>query len=322
MILEIRNLVKEFKNGLRANDDISISIELGEVFGLLGPNGAGKTTLVNQIIALLKPTSGELILDGVDIIKNPAFAREVCSVQPQGSVPIDGFTPTQAIELVGHLRSKNRFAVKKRTRALIEALELGKWANKPGAQLSGGVRRLVSYSMATVAPGKIVILDEPTNDVDPLRRRLLWKEIRSVADAGTAVLLITHNVLEAERVVDKLAVIDKGKVIASGTPASLKETLTSKLLLDIKLEPGVLAPKVPDFVTSTIVGRRLKASVENGSVTRAIEWAHELQRKKIAEEFSIAPASLEDVYVRMVSRTGVSEDNETENDTSTQAQGV
>lgn len=91
-----------------------------------------------------------------------------------------------------------------------------------GAVALRGIRRLVGYCMAAVAPGKIVILDEPTNDVDPLRRRLLWREIRSPADSGTAVLLITHNVLEAERAVDALAIIDKGRVVGTGTPSSLK----------------------------------------------------------------------------------------------------
>src|SRR5205085_4301588 len=104
--------------------------------------------------------------------------------------------------------------------------------------LSGGVPRLTPFCLAAVVPGRVVILDEPTNDVDPLRRKLLWAQVRALADAGSAVLLVTHNVLEAERCVDRLAIIDHGRVAATGTPATLKGELGAPLRLELVLEPG------------------------------------------------------------------------------------
>jgi ABC-2 type transport system ATP-binding protein len=220
MLLEINNVTKVYKRKVKANDNISLSLAEGEVFGLLGPNGAGKTTLVNQIIGLTKPTSGGITLNGVDIIANPGYARENCSFQAQTQVPISGLNTLQAIELVGRIRGGKGADVHRRAMELIEKLELGEWQKTMGVVISGGVRRLVAFCMAAVTPGKVVILDEPTNDIDPLRRRILWNEVHELASKGSAVLLVTHNVLEAEKVVDRLAIVDRGRVMGMGTPAS------------------------------------------------------------------------------------------------------
>src|SRR2546421_74762 len=117
-------------------------------------------------------------------------------------------------------------------------MELGRrrWCRRCWA--SCGVPRFVAFCMAAVVPGRVVILDEPTNDVDPLRRKLLWQQVRALADGGSAVVLVTHNVLEAERCVDRLAIVDHGRVLATGTPAALKADLGAPLRLEVVLEPG------------------------------------------------------------------------------------
>jgi ABC-2 type transport system ATP-binding protein len=303
-ILKIEHLSKEYRRGVRANDDISLSVEAGEVFGLLGPNGAGKTTLVNQVIGLVAPTSGKISIAGVDVVANPDYARQACSFQPQSQVPIEGVTPLQAIELVGRLRGGQKERVRQRARQLIGALEIGEWAGKSGEYLSGGVRRLTAFCMAAVVPGQLVILDEPTNDIDPLRRRLLWREVRNLADMGSAVLLVTHNVLEAERSVDRLAIIDHGRVVGSGTAASLKGYENGYLRLELIIEPTAAPPDPPPFLSqSVIVGQRLIGRVETSFLDRAVDWAQHLQRMGMVEEFSIGPTTLEDAYVRLVGRT-------------------
>ena len=197
MLLEIENLTKVYRTGVRANDGIDLSIESGEVFGLLGHNGAGKTTLVNQVVGLLKPTSGSIRIDGSDLVADPGLARRLCSFQAQSQVPIDGLTPRQAIDLLGQLRGASEADVRHRRARLVDGLELGEWLDVDAARLSGGVKRLVAFAMAAVTPGRLVMLDEPTNDVDPVRRRLLWQQVRELADHGSAVLLVTHNVVEA-----------------------------------------------------------------------------------------------------------------------------
>jgi ABC-2 type transport system ATP-binding protein len=309
MLLEVDGVTKVYKKGVKANDDISIAVDEGQVFGLLGPNGAGKTTLVSQILGLAVPTSGRITIAGTDVVAKPAFARESCSYQPQSSVPIDGLTPMQAIELAGRLRGGDRSAVRTRAQELIDALALGEWERK-AIPLSGGVMRLVSFCMAVVVPGRVVILDEPTNDVDPLRRKMLWQQVRDVADAGSAVLLVTHNVLEAERCVDSLAIIDGGRVVGSGTPAAMKSDTANMLLLELVLEPGYAQPKMPRFVRRpALAGRRLIGEVSGTSLPKAVAWATDMRKQGVVEEFSIGPATLEDVYVRHVTSTnGTSHD--------------
>jgi ABC-2 type transport system ATP-binding protein len=301
MLLEIEKLSKVFRGGIKANDEISLSVKAGEIFGLIGPNGAGKTTLVSQIVGIARPTSGKIRIDGVDVAAKPGYVQQVCSFQAQTQVPISGLTAMQAIELVGLIRGGKKVQVRQRAKELVHRLEIDDSANKMGATFSGGMRRLVAFCMAAVVPGRIVILDEPTNDVDPLRRRLLWREVQSLSEMGSAVLLVTHNVLEAERAVNRLAIIDKGKLVVTGTPASLKEHDGEYMRLVVILEPGLESPPAPDFLPhSFTVNRRLVVRVEDVNIPRAIEWARELREKGIAEEFSLEPTSLEDVYMRAV----------------------
>jgi ABC-2 type transport system ATP-binding protein len=300
VLLEIDHLTKRYRGGVVANDDISLHVDAGEVFGLLGPNGAGKTTLVSQILGMAEPTSGTITIDGVDVVRSPAVARQACSYQPQSSAPVDGLRPREAVSLAGRLRGGNRADVTARTQSLLAAFELDEW-NEMVTPLSGGVSRLVSFCMAAVVPGRIVILDEPTNDVDPLRRKLMWQLVRALADDGAAVVLVTHNVLEAERCVDRLAIIDGGRVVAQGTPASLKADLGGNLRLEVFLEPGVEGPTVTPFGAPAIAGRRLFVDVDIPDAGAAVAWAQGLVADGRAAEFTLGPASLEDVYVRRVS---------------------
>ena len=303
MLLEIDGLAKAYRKGARANDGISLSVEAGEVYGLLGHNGAGKTTLVNQVVGLLKPDAGRIHIGGHDIVADPGCARRACSIQPQATLPIDGLTPRQAIELVGRIRGASAVGVRARRARLVDGLDIGEWLDQDGRRLSGGVKRLVSFAMAAVAPGSLVILDEPTNDVDPVRRRLLWAQVRALGDEGAAVLLVTHNVVEAERSVDRLAILDHGRVIVEGSPAQLKERVADDLRLELVLEPGAEPPAAAPFVLHTVTtGQRVLASVPATAAAEAVGWAYGLKRAGQVEEFSLAPATLEDVYVELVGR--------------------
>ncbi|MBN2241012.1 MAG: ATP-binding cassette domain-containing protein [Dehalococcoidales bacterium] len=304
MLLEINNIQKTYRRGkVKANDGITLSVEKGEIFGLLGPNGAGKTTLVKQIIGLAKPDSGSITVNGIDAVASPGYARQICSFQSQSQAPTVGLTPLQAIELVGKIRGGKKADVKKRTRALINSLEMNEWEKTIGLNSTGGVQRLVSFCMAVVVPGDVVILDEPTNDIDPLRRRLLWQEVQGVAETGSAVLLVTHNVLEAERVVNRLAIIDQGKVKGVGTPAELKTGKNNSMRLELILEPSRVIRELPDFLAEPIVtNRRILARVGQESIPEAIERANTYKKDGLIEEYSLSPTTLEDVYINMVGR--------------------
>jgi len=303
LLLDVRDLTKQYRGGVLANDGLSLDVRAGEVFGLLGPNGAGKTTLVAQVLGLLTPTSGQILLDGVDVARHPEAARKACSYQPQGSAPLEGVTPVEAVELTGRLRGGDRATVRRRTSELLTALDLDPWRNRV-VPLSGGVARLVSFCMAAVHPVRLAVLDEPTNDVDPLRRKLLWEQVRALADSGTGVLLVTHNVAEAERCVDRLAIVDHGRVQASGTPAALKAGLGGALRLEMTLEVGRPVPHLPGYLTSAVVaGHRVVTQAALDDAGAAVTWAREAQEAGVIAEFQLSPASLEDVYVRSVGPT-------------------
>jgi ABC-2 type transport system ATP-binding protein len=283
-----------------ANDGLTLQVAPGEVYGLLGPNGAGKSTLVKQIIGLLKPDTGTITLGPHDLVADPDAARQLCSYLPQAQMPINSFRMHEAIEVTGLIRGGPAPAVRARSDALIAALDLEEWRRTYGAKLSGGVKRLVGFAMAAVWPGKVVILDEPTNDVDPRRRRLLWEQVRRIGEQGAAVLLVTHNVLEAEKAVDRLAIIDEGRLIAQGTPSSLKAADRGRMRLHLMLAPGAGTPEMAPFVLEhTRVGNNLMTLVDEAEAAHGIGWAQELMGLGIAEEYALGAATLEDVYIRL-----------------------
>jgi ABC-2 type transport system ATP-binding protein len=297
----VDGLVKSFGT-LAANDGITLRVEPSEVYGLLGPNGAGKSTLVKQTIGLLKPTSGSITLGRFDLVEDPDAARQLCSYLPQAQMPIDAFHLHEAIELAGRIRGGDMTQVRRRTGELIDALDLGEWRNTLGTRLSGGVKRLVGFCMATVSPGHLVILDEPTNDVDPLRRRLLWDEIRTLGANGCAVLLVTHNVLEAEKAVDRLALITGGRLVAEGTPSSLKASDRNQLRLQVMLAPGQETPDLPAWSRSDVrVGNNLVTTIAEADAPAGIAWAAALIDSGVAEEYALGAATLEDAYIRLTS---------------------
>lgn len=304
-VLTVRGLRKRYRGrtGVQANDGIDLDVAAGQVVGLLGHNGAGKTTLVNQVVGLVLPDAGTIRLEGVDAIARPDEARRRTSIQAQANVPITGLTPRRAIELVGRIRGADRAAVRARTGDLLDALDLGPWADTPAEKVSGGIARLTAFAMTVVAPGRLVVLDEPTNDVDPVRRRLLWGQIRALADEGRAVLLVTHNVREAERVVDRLVVLDHGRVVADDTPAGLTAHLQGTLTVEADLSPGAADAgwRWHPAVRAASSGRnREVGTVRAEDAAEVVRWAQGEVAGHRLERYALTPASLEDVYVELV----------------------
>lgn len=302
--LEVRGLTKRFGDVV-ANQDIDLRVAPGEVVGLLGHNGAGKTTLVSQVVGLLRPDAGTIRVGAIDAVQDPASARRLVGLQAQAQAPIEGLTPRTAITLAARLRGLDRRAAKRETQRLAEVLGITPWLDQralpEGSGLSGGVRRLTSFAMAAVAPLPLVILDEPTNDVDPARRRRLWDLVRELGDRGAGVLLVTHNVVEAERVVDQLVILDQGRVVAAGTPAQVRGADDALLRLELTLPPGNgaladLTPPLP-VVRRTEAGRRLLLALPATHAGDAIAWSTSARDAGRIDAYALTPTSLEDVYL-------------------------
>ena len=307
-VLRISELTRRY-GAVLANDDISLRVGAGEIVGLLGHNGAGKSTLVSQVVGLLKPDAGQILLGDTDAVRHPAAARRHVALQPQSQTPIDGLTPRTAIQIAGRLRGLSRRDARRSAEDLAEELDIGPWLDRralpEGAGLSGGIRRLTGFAMAVAAPAPLLILDEPTNDIDPSRRRLLWDALRRRADEGAGALLVTHNVAEAERIVDELVVLDRGRVVASGSPTRLRGTQDSDLRLELQPAPGVEDPSelatAPPVRRRTRTGRRTLLTIAADDAASAVAWATEQRARGLLEGFSLAPVTLEDAYLALAS---------------------
>lgn len=313
-VLTISGLIRRFGSVL-ANDGISLRVRPGEVVGLLGHNGAGKTTLVSQLVGLLRPDAGIIHLGEVDAVNRPAEARRRVALQSQSQAPIDGLTPRSAIEIACRLRGLSTTDARSSAEVLAEELDIGDWIDQralpEGRGLSGGVRRLTSFAMAAAAPTPLLVLDEPTNDVDASRRRLLWDAVRRRADEGAGVLLVTHNVTEAERIVDELVILDRGRVVASGSPAQLRGTQDTDLRLELQLPRAGADPSAelasdsvaPPFGRRMRRGRNIVLTLAEQDASQAVTWANRLRATEQISGYGLAPTTLEDAYLGLTSST-------------------
>lgn len=304
-VIELDHVTKTYKSRGRttvANDDVTLRVNEGEVFGLFGHNGAGKTTIVNQLLGLLSPDSGSIMIAGEDIVKDRNRGRYLCSVQPQSKTPLGELTPRSVTRIMGKLRGASDEEVEKRITELFEQLDITEWADVEGKKLSGGVLRLTGFCMAAVRPGRAVVLDEPTNDVDPVRRRYLWGAIRDLTRDGTAVVLVTHNIREAENAVDEMAILDKGKVLIHGNAQKLKTERAGNLM---KVEAVAIAGDgsftAPSWAESLQVkDAELTLTFNRELASEALRWAAEQHDAKLVGQYALTEITLEDMYIELV----------------------
>lgn len=240
-IIETHKITKQF-NGLKAVDGLSLQVKKGEVFGFLGPNGAGKTTSINMMVGLLKPTSGQVIIDGQDMRK---FDKGSIGVCPQELVLWENLTCKESLKLIGDMYEAPNDVLKQRIEKLLDDLFLTDKANTLVKNLSGGMKRRLNLAMAVVHQPEIVVLDEPSEGLDPQSRRVLWRYIRSLRDdEGKTVILTTHLMDEADRLSDRVAIIDHGKLLRLDTPEDLKREIGEGDILEITLNDSKMNQEV------------------------------------------------------------------------------
>lgn len=229
-MVEVRDLVKVYRGDVRAVDGISFAVREGEFFGFLGPNGAGKTTTIRILATLLKQTSGVAAVAGLDVARHAPEVRRIIGFAMQ-SVGLDNLsTGRENLELIGRLYRLPAGQRRRRIDELLELVNLTEAANKLVGTYSGGMKRRLDLATALLHRPVVLFLDEPTEGLDPQSRSALWDELRAVSAAGTTMFLTTHYMEEADRLCERVAIVDNGRIVVEGSPAELKRNIGSDVV--------------------------------------------------------------------------------------------
>jgi ABC-2 type transport system permease protein len=230
----LRKIYRRSKNNLViANDEVNLEVDRGEIFGLIGPNGAGKTTLLNQIMGLTKPTAGHILVENIDVQARPNAVKEITGYLPQSGQILRYLEIERALTYTGQLRGQPAANAREQAKSLIRELGMETYARRFVNKLSGGMLRMVNFAMALMGEPRLLVLDEPTNEFDPVLRQVFWDKIsRLNRERGVTCLLVTHNLLEAEKVIRRVGILQNGKLIEVGTPGQLKQQFDQKLYLE------------------------------------------------------------------------------------------
>ncbi len=300
----VRDLTRSY-GGTAALRGVDLEVHVGEVFGLLGPNGAGKSTFVRLLVGLLAPDRGQVELLGHDIARHPRLAARAAAYLAQDDTALLDLTARTAVELTARLRGVPAARAREQRDDLIGELGLEATADRPLAKLSGGERRLAGVATVLAGERAVLVLDEPTTGLDPVARRNVWGALDRRRAAGATVVLVTHNVLEAETVLDRVAVFDRGRVIACDTPGRLKAAVSDEVRLDLvwRLDPPLDDSTVAALAKrAQVQGRRwsvrLPAAEARASLGRLTSGA----AFAALDDFTLATPSLEDVYLALGGR--------------------
>ncbi|MCA1711389.1 MAG: ATP-binding cassette domain-containing protein [Actinobacteria bacterium] len=233
----VQDLVKTYGT-TRALDGVSLTVPEGTVLGLLGPNGAGKTTAVRVLTTLLRPDSGSATVAGIDVLADPAAVRRTIGLAGQYAAVDEKLTGAENLRLVGRLYHLPKNAVTVRADELLARFDLAEAADRVVKTYSGGMRRRLDLAAALVNRPRVLFLDEPTTGLDPRSRLGLWEVLEDLVADGTTLLLTTQYLEEADRLADRIVVIDRGKVIAEGTSDSLKDEVGGSVLVVRTADPA------------------------------------------------------------------------------------
>jgi len=279
-------------------DGVDLTVTEGTIFALLGPNGAGKTTIVRILSTLVPLDSGEVQVAGHDVVDDPDGVRASIGVTGQFSAVDDLLTGAENLQLMADLNHLGRRAGKQRVGELLDRFELADAATRPVSTYSGGMRRRLDLAMTLVGSPRVIFLDEPTTGLDPRSRRHMWDDIRDLAAGGVTILLTTQYLDEADELADRIAVLDRGRIVAEGTPDELKRRLPGG---HIRLQFGNLsalraAAALLDGAAPDEEELALRVS-GRGDVASLRRLLAQLDHARIAvEELSIHSPDLDDVF--------------------------
>jgi|ETNmetMinimDraft_15_1059895.scaffolds.fasta_scaffold12935_3 ABC-2 type transport system ATP-binding protein len=309
-LISTHDLVKEFPDGVRAVDGLTIKIKRGEVFGFLGPNGAGKTTSIKMMVGLLKPTSGKTIIDGETIEAGSEVVKEKIGVCPQEITLWDRLTVYENLRLIGDLYETPKEKLNRQIDSLLRELQLEDKRKTRATSLSGGMKRRLNLAMALVHDPEIVVLDEPSPGLDPQSRLVLWDYINTIPKMGDkTVILTTHFMEEADRLCKRVAIIDHGKLLVDDSPEKLKNNLGEGDVVELTLEEmegsEKLAKDLEKMETVSkvhVVGNKIWLNSLN-AVKHLPEIFHQVEiGNKNIVDVKLRKNTLEDVFISLTGR--------------------
>jgi ABC-2 type transport system ATP-binding protein len=312
--IEAIDLVKRFGDHL-AVDGVSFSVPQGTVLGLLGPNGAGKTTTVRMMTTLTEPTGGTARVAGYDVRSEPDLVRRNMGLTGQAATVDELLTGRENIRMIGGLYGIGRRDVKRLGDQLLERFSIDDAADRPVRSYSGGMRRRIDLAVSLIASPPVLFLDEPTTGLDPRSRIDLWDVLRELVSGGTTLLLTTQYLEEADQLADDIVVMDRGRIIAKGTPLQLKQQAGNASLVvtvshaaDLEVARELLE-RAGAEVHVDVGARRLTAGAEGiADMTRVAGW---LQESRIeVDDIGLSRPSLDDVFLSLTGHRA--EDDETE----------
>ena len=304
----VKGLRKSFKN-LTVLDGIDFSVKRGTVLALLGPNGAGKTTTVRILSTLLLPDSGQALINGFDVVKEADEVHSLIGLTGQYAAVDEYLTGKENLHMIGRLYRLSHPDIKRRSQELLELFDLVEASARAVKTYSGGMRRRLDLAVSLIASPPIIFLDEPTTGLDPRSRLIMWDIIEQLVAAGTTILLTTQDMDEADRLADKIVVIDGGKIIAEGTSDELKLRVGSERL-EVTIAGGVSSFEAAKNVFDDGDGlhldskRRTLSLATKGGVHQLKQVLSRLDEAGVdVEHVSFRRPTLDDVFLTLTGRT-------------------
>ncbi|MDO9409486.1 ATP-binding cassette domain-containing protein [Patulibacter sp.] len=297
-------LVKTFGD-LRAVDGIDLTVQPGEIFGVLGPNGAGKTTMLQMLATLLPIDGGRAEVFGVDVAGEPHRIRQLVGVTGQYASVDENLTATENLRLFGRLQGLSRTDARSTAQELLGSFGLQEAADKPISAFSGGMRRRLDLAASLITRPPLIFLDEPTTGLDPRTRGQMWDTIRALVAGGCTVLLTTQYLDEADQLADRIAVIDRGRKVAQGTPDELKSSVGASTLqltlapdADMALAGQVVRRELGEEPVRTPESARLNVPLP--AADRAADVLIALRQGGVAvDAVSVAKPTLDEVFLAL-----------------------
>ena len=302
LAVEAKNLKKTFKTkqgNVEAVRDVSFKVNKGEIFGILGPNGAGKSTTILMLTTLLRITSGTAKINDLDVVKNDSEVRNKIGIALQDTGIDNLLTARELFYTTARLWGLSKSKSKDRTKEMLNLVGLTEAADRRVKTYSGGMKRRLDLGLSLVHKPEVLFLDEPTTGLDPGSRRVLWDEIKKLRDEGVTIILTTQYLEEADELANRISIIDKGLVVAEGTPDELKSSIGGDVItLTFRTDDDAIKAQTI-IENSDIEDNQIRVTVENGA-EKIPNLLNQLVSKDInVQSVSASKPSLDDVFLKV-----------------------